>query len=244
MRDQRSEVRGQGGRQKARLRPLRHGIPGLWPLASGLFLLAACGFQPVYGTGASDQGPPLDLAQVSVEAKGQSASVEATVTQIPRRYAEHLAATITSQINPTGRTVPTQFNLAITFTESDNVIFVKPDGTAGRGNLLYDSHYTVIRREDHKKIAEGNIRRVSTYNMSPNADYAFYVSIEDARKQGMDELAQDYKLRLAALIPVLADPNAIAIDEDPMKNGPKVAPEARDLVNPNQPQGSGVGTGN
>ena len=87
---------------------------------------------------------------------------------------------------------------------------MNPDGTASRGDKVYDSSYTISSLADGKRIATGSIQRTSSYNTSPNADYASYVSIEDARKRGILELAQDYKFRLAALLPTLNDPEAIA----------------------------------
>ena len=83
--------------------------------------------------------------------------------------------------------------------------------TASRGDLLYNSTYTITRRRDGKVVATGTLQGTSSYNSSPTADYASYVSIENARKQGVTELAQAYKLRLAALLPTLNDPTASAI---------------------------------
>ena len=56
---------------------------------------------------------------------------------------------------------------------------------------------------------------MSSYNSSPTADFASYISIEDARKRAMQELAQDYKLRLAALLPTLNDSKASIIETKP-----------------------------
>jgi len=176
-----------------------------------MLFLSACGFSPLHSEAYRAQ-QTVDLSSIRVLAVGSATeNVYSVANNMDRRYSELLTAEIESQVNPTSIAAEKLFTLAITFNEVDAASFVKPDGTASRGDLNYTSNYTITRLRDSKAVASGTIARVSTYNTSPSADYASYVSIEDARKRGILELAQDYKLRLAALLPKLNDPDAATI---------------------------------
>ncbi len=197
---------------------------GALALITSMMLLASCGFQPLHGEAYRAQ-QSVDLSSIRVLAAGSTTENEiAVANNMDRRYSELLTAEIESLVNPTSLVNEKLYTLAITFTELDVASFVKPDGTASRGDLRYTSTYTITRLGDAKVVANGTIQRVSTYNTSPSADYASYVSIEDARKRGILELAQDYKLRLAALLPTLNDPDAHAVKSQ--------EPEATPILQP------------
>lgn len=190
-----------------------------------LFLtLAACGFQPLHGQ-AYREAQSVDLSALDVHVAGTAvASSNVATTTIPRRYGELLKAEIEDGSNPRGLSGAKRFTLDVNFTESDIALFVNPDGTASRGDLNYASTYSITRISDGKLVASGTLNRVSSYNSSPTADFASYVSIEDARKRGILELAQDYKLRLATLLPTLNRPDASAIEPKPEAPAPELQP--------------------
>jgi hypothetical protein len=177
-------------------------------LVMSMLLLASCGFQPLHSQ-SYRESQALNLSSIAVVASGETTTNAASIaSNIPRRYSELLRAEIEDQVNPAADVAEKLFTLTITFTETDVPLFVKPDGTASRGDLTYYSTYVITRTRDGKQLSSGAIQRVSSYNTSSSADYASYVSIEDARKRGILELAQDYKLRLAVLLPALNAPDA------------------------------------
>lgn len=199
---------------------------GVLPCLALLLLLVACGFQPLHGQ-AYRAAQSVDLSSLVIEVSGTSITPNGTgigSSSLPRRYGEQLKADIEDQVNPSGTTAEKLFKLSIAYSELENHLFVKPDGTASRGDLVYHSTYTLTRLLDGKPIASGSIDRISSYNLSLTADYASYVSIEDARKRGMQELAQDYKLRLAALLPTLNNPTATALEKKPETPLPVLQP--------------------
>ena len=180
-------------------------------LTCHLFLLTACGFQPVHSQ-SYRASQAADLSAILFEVSGVDGTPNAVGSNamVARRYSELLKAEITDQLNPTGTRAEKQFKVAISYTEQQVGLFVNPDGTASRGDLVLTSSYTITRLADAKTITTGSIARTSSFNTSPTADYASYVSIEDARQRGVIGLAQDYKLRLATLLPTLNNPNAAA----------------------------------
>lgn len=190
---------------------------GRWQVAKGLFvtchlslvtiLLSACGFEPLYSQHYRST-LTVDLSSILVDVGGSGSDSGG-------RYGELLKAEIEDQVNPRKDRALKQFRLVISYKQEENALFVNPDGTSSRGDLIFISSYTLTRLKDSKQIASGTLRRISSYNTAPQADYATYVSMEDARKRGIIELAQDYKLRLAALLPTLNDPVATALEVKP-----------------------------
>ena len=182
-------------------------------------LLSACGFQPLQGTEyRSSLGVDLSSININVDTqplKSMTSFSTSTDSTPPRHYGELLKAEIRDRVNPLNSSAPKLYDMKITYAESNVSIFVRPDGTAGRGNLVYNSAYTITRISDQKVVANGSVSSVASYNSSPTADYAAYMSLEDARKRAVLDLAQTYELRLAALLPTLNDPKATAIEKIP-----------------------------
>lgn len=191
-------------------------------LLACLTFLTACGFTPLHGA-QHRSAVAADLASLSIVVEGTSLTPEAR-RAAPRRYGEILKAEIESETNPGGAHRKKRFLLTINYSEQEVALFVNPDGTASRGDLIYNSNYTVTRLSDGKSIASGAIRDTGSYSTSPTADYASYVSIEDARRRGIIALAQNYKLRLAALLPTLNNPDAQAVAPDSAKSPPVLQP--------------------
>lgn len=157
-----------------------------------LSAITGCGFEPLHGRNER-------AARVN-----QMESV--LIVTDNTRQGQLLKAEIQDQVNPTGMRAEKPFMMKITVTEVEAPVFINIDGTSSRGDMQYSSIYVLTRISDGKVIDSGSISRISSYNISENADYATFVSREDARKRGILELAQDYKLRMATLLPTLNTP--------------------------------------
>lgn len=155
-------------------------------LFAALLALAACGFRPVHGR----------MYQAEQETSLASVAVQVDNT----RLGQLLKAEIETGVNPDYERAEKLYTLSITLSTYDVYLFVNPDGTAGRGDVVFNSNYQLVRNLDRKVLKTGQIKRVSSYNISESADYATYVSEDDARRRGVVELAQDYKLRMSNLM--------------------------------------------
>lgn len=155
-------------------------------ILTALLALAACGFKPVHSQ------------SYRAEQDASLASVEVVVNN--SRLGQLLKAEIERGVNPDYQRSEKLYTLFVTLSERDVYLFINPDGTAGRGDVLFNSSYTLQRTLDSKQVANGTLNRTASYNISETADYATYVSEEDARKRGIIELANDYKLRLVSLM--------------------------------------------
>ncbi len=177
-----------------------------------LFALTACGFTPVHST----------ETRAALNTQIESVAIITNSTAA----GQLLKAEIEDQINPTAQGAEKPFTLTITLTEGEVGLFVNPDGTSGRGDYQINSAYTLTRTHDGKLIDSGQLSRVSSFNNALTADFSTFISREDAKKRGIIELAHDYQLRLANLVPKLNDPNAKGARE---VVAPKTIPEEFNL---------------
>jgi len=181
-----------------------------------VLLLSSCGFQPLQGV---DYKSSLDVDLTSLNINVNQAIVQASnsgagmVSSVPRRYGELFKAELKDRVNPMNVAAEKLFNLDISYSESEVATFVRPDGTASRGNLIYSSNYVITRIRDQKVVASGMIMSLGSFNSLPSADYASYISIEDARKRAALDMAQTYQLRLATLLPTLNGKTAPVIEK-------------------------------
>ena len=178
-----------------------------------LLFLAACGFQPVHGSKATSD-------QDSIIREG--IKISATSAEVPRMaqlFTQHLEDLMPTPL--AGQ--PPLYELHVTLTESTIAIGVARDGTAARYNLAMDSTYTINRAGETAVLANGSLRNVTSYNNPNNQYFSIYVSEEDARKRGLQELAELYRQRLISytpttLVPALPPANAPNIPVSPLLN--------------------------
>lgn len=161
-------------------------LPRLCIIFACLPLFSACGFQPLQARNGIYEGG-IDLASVVV-------TVDST------RNGQLLEAELKDAINPDAAHHEKLYGLRIRITQTEVKLFINPDGTSARSDIPVTSEYQLSRLADGKLLDKGTISRVSSYNTSPTADYASYVSIQDAKKRGIMELAQSYKLRIANIL--------------------------------------------
>lgn len=165
-----------------------------------LFLLSACGFQPVYSTGAnlSDNSPIKAGIAISASSSGAvpssaNAMDSSVSTAVSRQFTNNLEDMIGDSANPA-------YRLDVTINQSVVGVGVARDGTASRYNLIINSSYKLTRNSDNKEVDSGNISSVTSYNNPNNQYFSTYISEQNARKNGITELAELYRQRLIAFV--------------------------------------------
>lgn len=161
-------------------------VKSYWLLIAGCWLLAGCGFQPVYGNKSTSGAATLAGVQV---------------TSIEGRMGQQFRADLEDRLNP-GGILPAkpQYRLDVTLKTSLAGIGVARDGTISRYNVYLDSTYELYRSEDGQKITSGTLRHASSYNNLTNAYFSTYIAEEDALKRGITELAELYRQRLVSAV--------------------------------------------
>ncbi len=153
------------------------------PLFLTLLALSACGFEPVHGRKHQEQVSQAQLHGLEIST--------------PRGiYGELLNAEIADGINPDYRDGPTRYRLVIAMQMQEISQFINPDGTAGRGVIRITSNYQLIRLATNEVVANGALHRSGSFDNIEQANYATYISREDATRRAVIDLSQDYRLRL------------------------------------------------
>jgi hypothetical protein len=156
-----------------------------------LLSLSACGFEPIHATNhrATNNGENIGAQLQSIY-----------VVTDRSRLGQLLKAEMESQFNPTYVKAAHRYQLRVTLSESEGGVFINPDGTSSRNNVNLNSSYTLTELHHTEIIDRGDINRISSYNLSEDADFATYVAQQDARKRGILEIARAYKLRLSNVL--------------------------------------------
>lgn len=166
-----------------------------WPSSFALtlllpLLLAGCGFKPLYSRYTEPASSKL-FAGVKVD----------PVSSTDRRLGQLLQHGLEDQLNP-GGVVPgnAAYRLHVQLTSWSTPIGTARDGTVSRYNIYLDSVYELYRTSDDKLVTSGSLRHVSSYNNITNAYFSTYVSEGDATAQGIAELGELYRSRLATYL--------------------------------------------
>lgn len=153
-----------------------------------LLLLPACGFQAIYGK-SDDTSIEIGtyLAATTVSARGSG------------ELGNRLKIAVEDRLNPTASSslYGKAFNLEIRVAAPRTPLGIGRTGEISRYDVTLQSHYVLTDGETREVLDKGIIsRRVSFFNADEK--FASYVAEQDAIERGINELGEDYKVRLAA----------------------------------------------
>lgn len=172
-------------------------------------MLAACGFQPMYGRQDGAEKTALQ-AGVRIDPIAGIASTEGD-KNVERRLGQMFRIGLEEKLNPGGVIPPNpKYRLATTLGHSQAAIGVARDGTISRYNVYLASTYRLYRIADDKLIASGALQHVVGYNNITNQYFSSYVGEEDALKRGLGEMSELYRQRLGAYLTVHPEGTAAA----------------------------------
>jgi len=158
----------------------------LLALAS-MMALQACGFEPVYGRRRYDAKYERAELLMAVDVKAP-----------PGKLSELFKARLEDHLNPKGRNIKAQYVLDVDIKSNAEPDVIELDGTASRYTIRYVAPFKLRTRDSGKEIDSGTITRLVSYNVSQQDDYSTFIAREAAQKRGMTELAEDFKMRVAA----------------------------------------------
>lgn len=152
------------------------------------FALSGCGFEPMHATRPDATGSrtllPIEIGSVTAN--------EDRSAQIFRMAIEDL-------VDPALKREGQPYILTAGIGAQRTPVFIRPDGTIARYNISITVSYVLTRASDRVNVAAGNLRYVNSYNV-PDSEYAEYVGQQDATKRGLEQLAEDLRLRLAGFL--------------------------------------------
>ncbi|MTI09310.1 LPS assembly lipoprotein LptE [Curvivirga aplysinae] len=144
-------------------------------------LLTACGFQPLYAKKQSSDNNVIQKVQIY---------------PIGERTGQILYNRLNDIMNPYGNPSDAEFKLRSSISISSSSLGVQADDTTTRKNSTVNVKFTLTHKEN---TAEFSVSRTTGYNESDNA-YSTSVAENDAVRRNLEEIAEDAKIRIAALI--------------------------------------------
>lgn len=153
-------------------------------VASAL-LLAACGFQPLYGK------------RVDTDVSARLATVAIDI--IVDRRGQLLRNALLDRITPRGAPARPRYRLAVSLSESKLNQAVRKDDTATRARLTLTASFSVLDGETGEQVFAGSARSDNSYNIS-TSDFGTISAEADARRRGTRDLADDITGRVAIFL--------------------------------------------
>ncbi len=145
-------------------------------------LLAACGFQPLYGGGK--RGPATtEMASIRIE-------------PIADRSGQILRNHLLDGLNPYGRPAQPAYFLRITLNDSSSGIAVRKSEFPTRTSLRIGAVYTLTRADTGASIFSASSSIEGGYNIL-NSEFATLAAEQDVRERVLREVALDIEARLA-----------------------------------------------
>ena len=149
-----------------------------------LFVLAACGFQPVYGvnkytaTGTEDYLARIDIAN------------------IPDREGQYLRNALIDRFYRDGRPADPLYRLSVRPVHETLVdLDITKSSDATRGQLRLDTGMSLTDARTGEILLERNLRSVTSYNIL-GSEFATRVSEDNARTNALDDIARQIELQL------------------------------------------------
>lgn len=168
-----------------------------------LFSLAACGFQPLYGTGGARKAVAPQLAQVHVpiiyDAQGQQFR-NALLDRMP----------------PPAATQRYQLNVGLLETKVG--IAISRDATVTRQQLRTNATANLMDRSNNQIVWKQEIFATSGYNVL-GSQFSTLVGEEDARKRNLEDLSE----RLTGMLALYFERGP---ENRPVNNHVTIAPAA------------------
>lgn len=160
---------------------------------SSLICLTACGFEPMASNSTSsyrNDAMPSALAHVAIVADTPADK---------RLIGEEFRIRLEDLIRPGQSLQTADYTLTVSLNPITSPGLIAPDGKAQRYLVSLNSTYR-LNNSDGRMIEQGNLSRNSSYSNLPNSYYSTYVAEQDTLKRLSQELAEQYRMKLASLL--------------------------------------------
>ncbi|WNK00239.1 LPS assembly lipoprotein LptE [Thalassospiraceae bacterium LMO-JJ14] len=161
-------------------------------LAAALVLaLGGCGFRPLYVP------PQEDVSRRSAYAFDIFKKV--SIGNIPDREGQYFRNQLVQLLHPAGHGTETDYFLEVTLTESTRDLAVQKSAIATRANLTVRANFTLRHPGNDEAAYSGVVTTSSGYNIF-QSEFQTLMAEKGARERGLNDLAQQLRIRLAALL--------------------------------------------
>ena len=153
-------------------------------LIFSLFILAACGFEPMYGRNIDERvGVENRLAKVQIN-------------NIPNREGQYLRNALIDRFYRAGRPDAAVYVLSVEpIIENLVDLDITKNSDATRGQLLLESDMALSNAKTGEVLLQRDLRAITSYNIL-GSEFATRVSEENARTNALEDLARQIELQL------------------------------------------------
>lgn len=144
-------------------------------------LLAACGFEPMYGREAA-KAVPADFALIQIE-------------PIKDRVGQMLHNHLRDALNPQGVPAKPRYYLKVSLAETVQDTAIQRTAFAVRANLLLTASFVLHDATTRAPIFTGSATSTAGY-AHQSADYGTLAGEKDARERAVRDLAEEIRVRL------------------------------------------------
>ena len=146
------------------------------------FLLAGCGFSPVYvENNSSVFNNELRFIKIN---------------QIQDRVGQQLRNKLIQILHPNGMRSPVKYNLNTTIAISKQGLAIKKSELVTRSNLVFTANFILIDKTTKKSLTSGNSKIITSYNILDQV-YATKVAEQNAQKRAINEISQDIASKIS-----------------------------------------------
>jgi len=145
---------------------------------------AACGFEPVYAPGTTDDALAAELAAVEL-------------ADADSRFGFELRRALQRQLDPTGRGAPERYRLQTRLTRQVDDLAIQLDAVVTRQDLTVAAVYELVELAEGRVVDRGRVVRAASFNIR-GEPYSDLVAEEDADRRVAEALAVALRQRLVA----------------------------------------------
>lgn len=159
--------------------------------AALVFAVAACGFRPLYAP------PAEDVSGEGVYAFDIFKSI--AIDNIPDRKGQYFRNELVRLLHPGGRSGVARYRLDVRLQESTANLAVQRSAIATRANLTITAHFALRDLQEDTTPVNGDVKTISGYNIF-QSEFQTLMAEKGARERALEDLAQQLRIRLAALL--------------------------------------------
>ena len=149
------------------------------------FLLAGCGWHPVYGPSAGGVAAREGLGQIAVGL-------------IAERPGQLLREDLKARFERDGTAVAPRYDLTVTYVVSSDNIGIQRDNTTSRVRILTAASWALTAQDAKRtQLASGTARQVDGMNVFVNQYFAAELESDAVVRRMTDAIADDITLQLA-----------------------------------------------
>lgn len=146
-------------------------------------MLAACGFQPLYGERSQSYSTPSQFAMIEVN-------------QIDGRAGHHLRNDLIDRFSARGGNYKKQYRLDIFLSDQKDGLAIRSDETVTRFHYRLSSNFRLTRISDQQVMYESALRTVSAFNVV-KSEFATLSAERDAEERAARDMSSEIINRLA-----------------------------------------------